>query len=168
VGASWLIPNKLIHVEVQIVKIKVSFLSEILTIGEEGTLTLAADSWQLSFFAWLGLALCDSGKRLFWQSSCKRASLALECQLVTCPDSCKILRSWKKVGDHSGLLQPKMNHSHEGGKWVIISYYFFIWRFPKMVVKSSKAIVHFSIKPTVLGIPHLQKHHLANVPLMAA
>ena len=37
-----------------------------------------------------------------------------------------------------------------------------------MVVKSSKAIVHFSIKPTVLGIPHLQKHHLANVPLMAA
>ena len=167
-GASWLIPNKLIHVEVQIVKIKLSFLSQILRIGEEGTLTLAADSWQLFFFAWFGLALCDSGKRLFWQSSCKLASLALECQLVTCPDSCKILRSWKKVGDHSGLLQPKMNHSHEGGKWVIISYYFFIWRFPKMVVKSSKTIVHSSIKPTVLGIPHLQKHHLANVPLMAA
>ena len=37
-----------------------------------------------------------------------------------------------------------------------------------MVVKSSKTIVHSSIKPTVLGIPHLQKHHLANVPLMAA
>ena len=48
-GASWFIPNKLIHVEVQIVKTKVSFLSEILTIGEEKTLTLAADSWQLSF-----------------------------------------------------------------------------------------------------------------------